>query len=103
MHLIPTKTVRRETGGFSNHYLVAFKIIYFTLPVNALSGTISGLEVQQLIRHSTGLGAEESASLAARLLSTYDVNGDGVLDIDELSTAVRANPQLLAAFQWVPA
>lgn len=65
------------------------------------AGRISGPEVQALIRHATGLGAPESAALAARLLATYDANGDGGLDVDEMSVAVRAHPQLLAAFQWV--
>jgi len=57
--------------------------------------------MQSLVRYSTGLGVAESGELAGRLVAAYDTNGDGELDVDELSVAVRANPQLLAAFQWV--
>lgn len=63
---------------------------------------MSASEIQALIRYSTGMAEAESAALAAQLVVTYDVNGDGGLDANEMSVAVRAHPQLLAAFQWVP-
>jgi hypothetical protein len=48
------------------------------------------------------MGLEGSAAMAARLLARYDMNGDGVLSLDEMAVAVRSESQLLAAFQWLP-
>jgi Ca2+-binding EF-hand superfamily protein len=72
------------------------------LPPLVLSGFISAAEVQALIQNATGMGIEGSASMAARLIRTYDVNGDGVLSLEEMAVAVRSEPALLAAFQWLP-